>query len=133
MPYRPDELMVGLAIVDGLGWLKPLFGRVWMPPQVRDKVPAGPVQRGRPAIEAALTAGVLTVWAGGVPALDLPDLDEGEAACIRIALAQPGAALLLMDERAGRAVAAERGLAVAGTAATVSAHRRRLRRGPAAG
>jgi hypothetical protein len=46
----------------------------------------------------------------------LPDLDEGEAACIRIALAHAGPSLLLMDERAGRAIAAEHGLRVAGTA-----------------
>jgi predicted nucleic acid-binding protein len=36
---------------------------------------------------------------------ELPDLDEGEAACIRIALASPQPSLLLMDERAGRALA----------------------------
>ncbi len=117
--------VIGLAIVEGLGWLKPLFDRVWMPPQVHDEVLAGPVPRGKPAIEAALAAGVLAVWAGDVPALDLPDLDEGEAACIRIALAQRGKALLLIDERAGRAVAAERGLAVAGTAAVIGLARQR--------
>ena len=49
----------------------------------------------------------------------LPDLDEGEAACIRIALAHAGASLVLMDERAGRAVAMEHGLVVAGTAAII--------------
>ena len=49
----------------------------------------------------------------------LPELDEGETACIRLALVHPGASLLLMDERAGRAIAAENGLQVAGTAAVI--------------
>ncbi len=41
--------------------------------------------------------------------------DEGEAACIRFALAHEGSTCLLMDERAGRALAVEHGLRVAGT------------------
>lgn len=45
---------------------------------------------------------------------ELPDLDEGEVACIRLALAANVPALLLMDERTGRAVAQECGLQVAG-------------------
>ncbi|WP_256363649.1 hypothetical protein [Thiohalocapsa sp. ML1] len=32
--------VIGLARVDGLGWLGPLFGAVWMPPEVRAEVPA---------------------------------------------------------------------------------------------
>ncbi len=50
---------------------------------------------------------------------DLPDLDAGEASCIRLALANGGPALLLMDEREGRAIAQEHGLSVAGTAAVI--------------
>jgi predicted nucleic acid-binding protein len=50
----------------------------------------------------------------------LPDLDEGEAACIRIALASPNTqALILMDERSGRALAQGLGVSVAGTAAII--------------
>ena len=56
---------------------------------------------------------------------ELPDLDEGEAACIRMALAWNEPALLLMDERAGRAVAEENGLRVAGTAAVIGMARLR--------
>ena len=52
-----------------------------------------------------------------MPILD--DLDEGEASCIRIARAQEQPTLLLMDERAGRAIAEERGLIVAGIAAVI--------------
>lgn len=53
----------------------------------------------------------------GEPAL--PELDEGEAACIRLALAQCRPSLLLMDERAGRAIAMQHGLRIAGTAAII--------------
>ena len=30
--------IIGLARVDGLGWLKPLFGQVWIPPEVASEV-----------------------------------------------------------------------------------------------
>ncbi len=50
----------------------------------------------------------------------LQDLDEGETDCIRIALSEGAAkVLVLMDERAGRAVAQELGIWVAGTAAVI--------------
>jgi predicted nucleic acid-binding protein len=49
----------------------------------------------------------------------LPDLDEGEAASIRLALSAGPGALLLIDERAGRAVAQELGIPLAGTAAVI--------------
>ena len=55
----------------------------------------------------------------------LPDLDEGEAACIRTALADAQPALLLMDERAGRAIATAKGLKVAGTAAVIGMAKQR--------
>ena len=71
------------------------------------------------AILAAEAAGWLKQTDAPPSAVVLPDLDEGEAACIRIALAHAGASLVLMDERAGRAVAMEHGLVVAGTAAII--------------
>lgn len=117
--------LIGLAIVDGLPWLKALFGKVWMPPEVRDEVLTGPVSRGQAAIRSAMTAGGLAVWQGAVADTQLPQLDEGEAACIRIALARKGEALLLIDERAGRAVALEHGVKVAGTAAIIGIAKQR--------
>ncbi len=74
---------------------------------------------GESGIADALAAGWLRVWSEPIPAAELPNLDEGEAACIRIARAHASAAPLLMDERAGRAVAGERGLHVAGPAAVI--------------
>ena len=81
------------------------------------------MRAGQEAIRAALSAGWLRTWTEAVHEAPLPDLDKGESACIRIALAHqsgPGHdALLLMDERAGRAVAQENQLRVAGTAAVI--------------
>jgi predicted nucleic acid-binding protein len=114
--------LIGLARVDGLHWLQPLFGTVWMPTEVRAEVVSFDSARGF-AEEASILNAEQQGWlqvAGPTPiAPALPDLDEGESACIRIALAQAQPALLLMDERAGRAVAQEMGLKVAGTAAII--------------
>ncbi len=111
--------LIGLAQVDGLAWLHALFGSVWMPPEVRAEVVSNRGFAGERAIVDAEVAGWLKVTEAAPLVPELPDLDEGEAACIRIALAHGGPALLLIDERAGRAVAQERGLRVAGTAAVI--------------
>ncbi|WP_295451226.1 DUF3368 domain-containing protein [uncultured Thiodictyon sp.] len=111
--------LIGLARIDGLPWLGELFGVVWMPPTVRREVLPNRGLRDETAILAAEAAGCLKQTDATPSAVVLPDLDEGEAACIRVALAHPGPSLVLMDERAGRAVAMEHGLAVAGTAAII--------------
>ncbi len=111
--------LIGLAIVGGLPWLKVLFGKIWMPQEVAREILSGQVTRGEQEIRQAITAGWLKVCDPAPLGPDLPDLDEGESACIRIALAYRGKSLILMDERAGRAVATERGLLVAGTAAVI--------------
>ncbi len=112
--------LIGLCIVEGLPWLHALFGTVWMPPQVRDEVLSGQVSRGEEAIAAAVRRKWLRVWSGKTSTQELPHLDEGESACIRVALAHKEPCLLLMDERAGRAVAQDLGIQVAGTAAVVA-------------
>lgn len=90
-----------------------------MPSEVWAEVVSGRDYPGEAAIDAARSTGWLSVCTPSPPGPELPDLDEGEAACIRIALAQAGPALLLMDERAGRTVAEEHGPRVAGTAAVI--------------
>jgi predicted nucleic acid-binding protein len=114
--------VIGLAIVDGLAWLPALFGPVWIPPSVHREVLPGVQARGEPEIAAAIKRKALCVWRSAIPLppADLGDLDEGEADCIRIALSKgAGNAIVLMDERAGRAVATELGIRVAGTAAVI--------------
>ncbi|MCP9915885.1 DUF3368 domain-containing protein [Cyanobium sp. ATX 6F1] len=117
--------LIGLARVNGIGWLKELFGEVLIPEVVAAEVITG----GFPAEEARITAALEAGWlqiAGPIPdGPDLPDLDEGEAASIRLALAHPGPALLLIDERSGRAVAQGLGLSMAGTAAVIGMARAR--------
>lgn len=114
--------LIGLARVNGLQWLQPLFGAVWVPAEVRSEVVSAG-NTGGFAEEAAIVHALGRGWLQDCDATPqvptLPDLDEGESACIRLALAQPQSALLLMDERAGRAIAQELGLKVAGTAAVI--------------
>jgi predicted nucleic acid-binding protein len=111
--------LIGLSIVNGLEWLPALFGEVWIPDQVCREVLSGKHSRGEADIQAALDAGWLKIWNQSFPALTDIDLDEGESACISIALHHPDPALLIMDERSGRAVAMEQGLQVIGTAAII--------------
>lgn len=111
--------LIGLSIVDGLAWLPLLFGEVWLPGVVRDEVLPGRQARGEASIQAALDAGWLKVWEQPFPLLTGIDLDEGESACISFAVHHPEPVLLIMDERAGRAVAQEKGLQVTGTAAII--------------
>lgn len=117
--------LIGLAQVEGLSWLADLFGTVWIPPEVWSEVVSNRSFAGEQAIIDAEAAGWLKLTQPAPRTPELPDLDEGEAACIRIALAQGATALLLMDERAGRAVAQEHGLQVAGTAAVIGMAKKR--------
>jgi predicted HicB family RNase H-like nuclease len=102
--------LIGLARVDGLPWLGALFGVVLMSPEVRREVLPN---RGHPD-ERAILAAETTGWLRetGPPPTDpeLPDLDEGEAACIRIALANPGPSLSHLAETQGAALEGITGL-----------------------
>ena len=111
--------LIGLARVDGLPWLKALFGEVWMPIEVRREALTDKESPEEASIRLAEAEGWLKTCGASPDLPELPELDEGEASCIRFALTQEIPALLLMDERAGRAVAAEHGLRVAGTAAVI--------------
>lgn len=117
--------LIGLARVDGLCWLQALFDVVWMPAEVHAEVLRGLESPDEQAISEAIAAGWLAVCDPTPDLPELPELDEGETACIRIALAHKGSSLLLMDERLGRAIATENGLQVAGTAAVIGMARMR--------
>jgi len=117
--------LIGLGYVDGLHWLQQLFGAVWIPQEVNAELINGQGFAGEAALLQAQSDGWLRL-AGPTPSTPmLPDLDEGETACIRTALADEQPALLLMDERAGRAVAMAKGLKVAGTAAVIGMAKQR--------
>ena len=111
--------LIGLAMVDGLKWLPDIFGTVFLPETVKQEVLPGKAARGEVAIAHAINAGWLTVWPETIePRLDI-DLDAGETDCINLGLSHADKVLLIMDERAGRAVAKEKGLHVIGTAAII--------------
>jgi predicted nucleic acid-binding protein len=111
--------LIGLAIVDGLEWLPKLFNTVFVPESVKQEVLPGKAAPGEPAIAQALAAEWIKVWPEPIaPQLEI-DLDPGETDCINISLSNPDKVLLIMDERAGRAVAKENGLRVIGTAAII--------------
>lgn len=111
--------LTGLAIVDGLEWLPKLFDQVFLPESVKQEVLPGKAASGEPAIAQALAAEWIKVWPDPIsPQLEI-DLDPGETDCINISLSNPDKVLLIMDERAGRAVAKEKGLRVIGTAAII--------------
>jgi len=89
--------LIAPARVDGLPWLRKLFGAVWVPQEVRQEVlPALDLPDER-ALLAAFERGDLRLCPATPTALPLPELDEGEAACIRLALADTAPGLLLMD------------------------------------
>jgi predicted nucleic acid-binding protein len=98
---------------------------VWIPTEVHDEVLSGHVSLGEAAIRSAIKHKWLAIWKGAAADVELPHLDEGESACIRVALKHKGGALLLIDERAGRAVALEYGVRVAGTAAVIGMAKQR--------
>ena len=111
--------LIGLSIVNGLVWLPELFGDVWLPEVVRKEVLTGKHSRGEVEIQAAIDASWLKVWKKPIEPLKGIDLDEGESACISLALSSTNPVLLIMDEKAGRAVAKEKGIQVVGTAAII--------------
>ena len=117
--------LIGLGYVDGLPWLQQLFGAVWIPQEVNAELITGQGFAGEAALLQAQSDGWLRLTGPTPTTPVLPDLDEGEAACIRTALADAQPALLLMDERAGRAVAMAQGLKVAGTAAVIGMAKQR--------
>ena len=117
--------LIALARVNGLGWLQQLFNEVVVTDVVLSEVLTGRYPDTETPIQQALAAGWLQAAVAGSSQPALPDLDEGEAASIRFALSSSEPALLLIDERAGRAVAQELGITVAGTAAVIGLARQR--------
>ena len=112
--------LIGLAIVDGLHWLPAIFGAVYITETVKKEVLPDKNAPGKTAIAHAIDVGWLTVWSEPINSLLDIDLDAGETDCINVALGHPDKVLLIMDERAVRFVAKEKGLNVTGNAAIIS-------------
>jgi len=102
--------LIALARVNGLLWLQQLFTEVAVTEVVLAEVLTGRYPETETPIQQALEAGWLQAAAVSTSDPPLPDLDEGEAASIRLALNSGDRVLLLIDERAGRAVAQELGV-----------------------
>ena len=117
--------LIALARVGGLSWLELLCTEVMLTDVVLAEVLTGLYLATEAPIRQTLTAGWLKTVAITTTDPALPDLDEGEASSIRLALSCNGPALVLIDERSGRAVAQDLGLSVAGTAAVIGMARQR--------
>jgi predicted nucleic acid-binding protein len=111
--------LIGLAIVDGLALLPKLFDVVFLPESVKQEVLPGKAARGEQAIAQAIAGGWLKVWPETIAPQSEIDLDVGETDCINLGLSHVDGVLMIMDERAGRAAAKEKGLRVIGTAAII--------------
>ncbi len=127
--------LVGLARVDGVPWLRALFGVVSVTRQVEKEL------GGRATLEPAIAEAMNESWlrvldrpvhdreAPGGPADGVrpPHLGDGEWSTILAAKNHDGPTLILLDDRLARREAGVMGLQVAGTAAIiVMANRRGL-------
>jgi predicted nucleic acid-binding protein len=107
--------LIAFSLLGRLDLLHALLGRITITDVVQSEILAGGDRRGQTAIAAAIRArrirAIIDRWAEP----RLLDLDEGEASTLRAAIHQSVPCLVLIDERAGRAVAKELGVAHVGT------------------
>lgn len=106
-----------LAIIGRLGILSRQFGTIWIPEAVRRELARLEHQAGRESIKQALSQGWIQIESATPSDLArnlASSLDAGEAEAIALA-SQSAAALLIMDESAGRAAARNLGIAMTGT------------------
>lgn len=117
--------LIALGVVGGLAWAHALFGRITLTAAVQGEVAPGSDRPGEREITAAIRRGWLKMISGEWTAPVFAELDEGEASTLRAAVNLHRPCLILMDEKAGRAVARELGFAVTGTAGIILAAKRR--------
>jgi predicted nucleic acid-binding protein len=103
--------LIGLAAAGAVDLLRELFGRVTITRLVKDEVTGRGDRPGARELDAALRAGWLRVAPTPMETWAFEDVDAGEASTIALAAEHPGA-LVLMDDAAGRARAAAKGLEV---------------------
>ena len=119
--------LIALARLDGLAWLRKLYGRSLITPAVRSEVLTGLGRPGEAEVAAAIKRRQIGVLPRNPSGPLLPALDEGEASTIRAALARGPGALVILDELSARKTARRLGLHCTGTAGViVEAKRARL-------
>lgn len=119
--------LIGLAHIDGLDWLRKLYGRALITPTVRSEVLTGLGRPGEAQVSAAISRRQIGVLRRDPAGPLFPSLDDGEASTIRAALAHGLGALVILDELSARKAARRLGLHCIGTAGViVEAKRARL-------
>jgi predicted nucleic acid-binding protein len=116
--------LIAFGRIDRLELLPQVLGRVLVPDVVAQECAADPQQPGARAISAALKSGLIS----RVPDPEASErafavLDAGESAAIGLALQRSAA--VLIDEKLGRRIAANLGVAVIGSAGVLLAAKRR--------
>ena len=109
--------LIGLAQVGLLRLLRDLYGTVVIPPTVHEELEIARRRPGYEALVEALAEGwlaPLAVGASDEAQTRGPAVGKGEEQALVLA-EQLSARFLLMDERAGRAIAMRRGIPVVGT------------------
>ena len=105
--------LIGLAAIEAFDLLRGLFGNITVTEAVHREVLAGVGSPGAMELAAAMEKGWVDVVPSHIDA-KFADLGDGEATTLTLALEQPDACLVLMDERSGRSYAKEHGVSVAG-------------------
>lgn len=108
--------LIGLAIVDGLRWMRKLFRSIVIPGAVASELHLDSGMPGAKALATARDQG----WLKVVPVAEVPDrlldaVDRGEAEAI--VLAKQMAIPLLIDEHRGRVAAKHEGVSIFGSGA----------------
>lgn len=114
--------LIALARIALLEMLPLLFSQVLITPMVLEECEAKPDRGEGGLIRAAVEAGLLQLLSPSEP---LPEwrIDPGETSAIALALEKHAG--VLMDDKAGRNVARQQGLAVIGTAGVLVLAKRR--------
>ena len=108
-----SSILIGLARAGRFERLRERFGTVMITRRVKDEVLAGDHLPGARELTAAMRAGWIRVAPTPLAAAQYPELDDGEASTLALALERNGA-LVLMDDAAGRECAEALGLRVLG-------------------
>lgn len=110
-----SSALIGLARAGRFERLRELFGTLTITRLVKDEVTARPELPGARELEAAMREGWIRVAPTPLSTWHYPELDDGEASTIALALGGERS-LVLMEDIAGRERAASLGLAVRGIA-----------------